>query len=100
MGFTNFQRADDGIRTHPCRMAFCRAAANTTSAWWRLSGSNRQHSACRADTLPIELSPHSSHVLWLFLFLTHDTKRTKLRNFLKSYPLCCHFYGAHLTSLY
>lgn len=55
----NFQRAGDGVRTHPCRMAFCRATANTTPAWWRLSGSNRQHSACKADTLPIELSPHS-----------------------------------------
>jgi hypothetical protein len=28
----------------------------TNRAWWALTGSNRRHSACKADALPTELS--------------------------------------------
>ena len=34
----------------------CTSESLTKRAWWALTGSNRRHSACKADALPTELS--------------------------------------------
>lgn len=36
--------------------------------WWALTGSNRRHSACKADALPAELIAHNSHVDYYALY--------------------------------
>ena len=45
-------------RTMPS--AFCLSPA---TRWWRMTGSNRRPSACKADALPAELIPHSPAAL-------------------------------------
>ena len=41
------------------------------SIWWALTGSNRRHSACKADALPTELSALRSKNS-LAIFMTQD----------------------------
>ena len=33
--------------------------SNPVDHWWSVSGSNRRPSACKADALPAELTPHN-----------------------------------------
>ena len=63
LGYTPISGGEGQIRTAEPKGTELQSAAfshfaTSPSTWWRLTGSNRWPSACKADALPTELNLH------------------------------------------